>query len=216
VGVALVTAVIMTSTFGAINSNILEGPRVSFAMGRDDVFFRALGRVHVNYRTPAIAIAVQALMATALLFGTGTYVWVNARESQETRVESPEQIEDSASGSGPSSLDSRPNAEHLKETFTILTNLVVFSASLFYFLAVLAVIVLRRRRPDWPRPYRTHGYPLVPVLYLAFYTWFLWYVYQGEPLEANVGLALVALGLPAYYGWQRWAQRHPEDMRDGV
>jgi basic amino acid/polyamine antiporter, APA family len=239
-GVALVTAVIMTSTFGAINSNILEGPRVSFAMGRDDVFFRGLGRVHVNYRTPAVAIAVQALMAAGLLVATGGYVWVESRaprveseaaapaggertsniEHSTSNIESPAAGGESvtAAGSQPSTLDPRPrsNSDQLKDTFTILTNLVVFSASLFYFLAVLAVIVLRYRRPEWRRPYRTHGYPLVPLLYLAFYTWFLWYVYWGEPLEANVGLLLVALGLPAYYGWRAWARRHPEDLRDGV
>jgi APA family basic amino acid/polyamine antiporter len=223
-GVALVTAVIMTSTFGAINSNILEGPRVSFAMGRDDVFFRALGRVHVNYRTPAVAIAVQTLMATGLLVATGAYVWVQSQQANVGGVRATVVTEAAASVAAnphpstlnpqPSTLDPQPitNSKQLKDTFDILTNLVVFSASLFYFLAVLAVIVLRYRRPEWRRPYRTHGYPAVPLLYLAFYAWFLWYVYWGARLEANVGLALVILGLPAYYGWRAWAKRHPEQV----
>ncbi|HUG93786.1 MAG TPA: amino acid permease [Planctomycetaceae bacterium] len=232
VGVALVTAVIMTSTFGAINSNILEGPRVSFAMGRDDVFFRGLGRVHVNYRTPAVAIAVQALMAAGLLAATWTYVRAASEsrggDERTSHVEhQTSNIERSASDAGSTAPDSgsqlstlssqlKTNSDLLKDAFTILTNLVVFSASLFYFLAVLAVIVLRVRRPDWRRPYRAHGYPLVPLLYLAFYTVFLWYVYRDQRLEANVGLVLVALGLPAYFGWRAWAARHPEDVSDGA
>lgn len=73
-GEKLMAAGVMVSAFGAINSNMLLGPRVSFAMGRDDVFFRQLGRVHVNYRTPATAIVVQALMSSALVVAAAILV----------------------------------------------------------------------------------------------------------------------------------------------
>ncbi|MBW3541489.1 MAG: amino acid permease [Planctomycetes bacterium] len=226
VGVALISAVIMCSTFGAINSNILSGPRVSFAMGRDDVFFRSLGRVHVNYRTPAVSIVVQAAMAGVLLVATGLYVANRSAERGQTPLSAIGAEEQSTSdrqrGLTPPPRGETDGGERLRrsqalgDTFEILTNLVVFSASLFYFLAVAAVPVLRWRRPEWPRPYRTLGYPLVPFAYLVFYAWFLWQVYFANPLEANAGVLMVAAGLPAYFLWRKWAQAHPQDMRDGV
>ena len=51
--------------------------------------------------------------------------------------------------------------------------------------------------------------------YLAFYAWFLYYVYMGQPLEARVGLVLIAAGLPVYIGYRLWASRVPENMLDG-
>lgn len=183
-GVAVISAVIMCSTFGAINSNMLNGPRVSFAMGRDDVFLRVLGRVHGNYRTPAVAIVVQAVMAAVLVVASGTLVAFFEQFRERT-------------------------------IFDMLTDYVVFSASIFYMLAVLAVIVLRVKHPDWDRPYRTLGYPLVPLLYAAFYSWFLFQIYLGNSTEAQIGLGLIAAGIPFYLGWKLWAARHPERLHDG-
>jgi basic amino acid/polyamine antiporter, APA family len=68
-------------------------------------------------------------------------------------------------------------------------------------LAVLGVVILRHKRPELPRPYRTLAYPYVPFLYAAFYAWFLGEVYLGDPLQANIGLGLI---IPVYFCWQRW------------
>ncbi|MEX2285486.1 MAG: amino acid permease [Planctomycetaceae bacterium] len=179
IGGTVMSVGIMLSTFGAINSNMLLGPRVTFAMGRDDVFLRFLGRVHVNYRTPAIAIVVQAMMSISLFVASAFLVNWSA-SLRETSV------------------------------FDLLTNYVTFSASLFYLLAVAAVFVLRAKHPEWERPYRTIGYPLVPAGYIAFYLWFLYYVYAGQPLEARTGLALIAAGIPVYYIYRAWAKRNPQ------
>lgn len=181
IGLQVMTAVILCSTLGAINSNLLEGSRVSFAMGRDDVFFRALGRVHPTYRTPAVAIVVMGMMTVILVIGSASLIHY---------------------------------VERLRTTnvFEQLTGLVVFSASLFYMLAVLAVIVLRIREPRRERPFRLPGYPLVPLLYLAFYAWFLYQIHEGTPdsrFLADTGLAFVALGLPVYFAWQVWAAWRP-------
>ena len=184
VGTQLVSLSIALSALGAINSNFLLGPRISFAMGRDDIFFRPLGRVHVNYRTPATAIIVQAAMGMALIVGSAVLV---------------ERIE----------------ALKGKSVFDMLTEFVVFSASFFYVLAVAAVFVLRWKRPDWPRPYRTLGYPVVPIIYLAFYAWFLLFVFLGQPVDSLIGLGLTALGLPAYFLYRDWARRNPEVTTDG-
>ena len=88
-----------------------------------------------------------------------------------------------------------------------MTNFVIFSASIFYSLSVLAVIVLRYRSPDAERPYRTWGYPIVPLLFLAVYIWFLAQVYVGKPLESRLGLVLIALGIPAYYLYRARAKK---------
>ena len=91
--------------------------------------------------------------------------------------------------------------------FKMLTDFVIFAASLFYMLGVLAVIVLRRKLPQLDRPYRTLGYPIVPVAFLAVYCWFLPQVYRAMPFVSNAGLVLISLGVPVYFGWQSWTAR---------
>lgn len=66
-GGKLMAAGVMVSTLGAINSNLLLGPRVPFAMGRDQVFFPILGTVHARFRTPAVAILVQGSLGVVLV-----------------------------------------------------------------------------------------------------------------------------------------------------
>ena len=179
VGAGVMSAVIMCSVFGAINSNLLLGPRIAFAMGRDDVFFRQLGKVHVNYRTPAVAIVVQATMSILLVVASGILV---------------------------------EYVERFRKTsiFTLMTDYVIFSASIFYMLCVLGVIILRLRHPEWERPYKTWGYPAVPVIFLASYLWFIAEVYVAKPDEAQTGLVLIAAGLPVFYAWRWWAVRNPQ------
>ncbi len=89
-----------------------------------------------------------------------------------------------------------------RHVFDLLTNLVVFGTGIFYVLAVSGVIVLRRREPDRPRPYRTWGYPLVPLIFLGVYAWFLTVTFLEQPVESAIGLGVVASGAPAYYLWR--------------
>lgn len=67
VGAPLVAAIIMCSVFGAINSDLLGVPRISFAMGRDGLFFQRFADIHKKFRTPATAILIQALLSVALI-----------------------------------------------------------------------------------------------------------------------------------------------------
>jgi APA family basic amino acid/polyamine antiporter len=87
--------------------------------------------------------------------------------------------------------------------FDYLTNIVVFGASVFYTMAVFAVIVLRIRRPDLARPYRTLGYPITPLLFVAAYLWFLPIIFDARREESMYGLGILALGIPAYLIWNR-------------
>src|SRR5262249_8319806 len=59
-GAAAVSAAIMCSAFGALNGNLLVGPRMLFAMGEDGLAPRWLRSVHPGWGTPAAAIAVYA------------------------------------------------------------------------------------------------------------------------------------------------------------
>ena len=95
--------------------------------------------------------------------------------------------------------------ENLKQgsLFTLLTNFVVFVSNVFYALGVLAVMLLRKKMPHAVRPYRTWGYPYVPVLYLLISAWFLVQVFRSNPLESMAGVGLMAIGIPVYWLFQR-------------
>jgi len=90
-----------------------------------------------------------------------------------------------------------------KALFDLLTDYVVFSASLFYVSSVVAVFVLRKKHPEWPRPYRTWGYPWLPAAYVVFYAWFLGMVFVGNWRESVIGIGLIVLGIPVYWIWNR-------------
>jgi APA family basic amino acid/polyamine antiporter len=65
-GAAFVSALILCSIFGSLNGNVLGGARVYFAMARDGVFFKAVGRVHPRFQTPALAIVIQGIWAAVM------------------------------------------------------------------------------------------------------------------------------------------------------
>jgi APA family basic amino acid/polyamine antiporter len=72
--------------------------------------------------------------------------------------------------------------------------LILFSA-----LTVLGVIVLRVREPNLPRPYRTWGYPVTPVLFLLVSAIMIFYVVQTKPWQSLAGLGTVLAGLIVYF-----------------
>ncbi|MCG8467837.1 MAG: amino acid permease [Gemmatimonadetes bacterium] len=80
-------------------------------------------------------------------------------------------------------------------------NILVFSGftmGLNTFLAALGVFVLRRREPELERPYRAWGYPFTPIVFLALTGWTLVYLLIDRPVEAGMGLGIVATGLLIY------------------
>jgi basic amino acid/polyamine antiporter, APA family len=72
VAAKLIAATILVSMFSAANSILLTTPRVYFAMARDGLFFRSLAEIHPRFKTPAIAVVVQAAWAMVLA-ATGTF-----------------------------------------------------------------------------------------------------------------------------------------------
>jgi APA family basic amino acid/polyamine antiporter len=71
-GGALMSAIVMFSTFGALSGIILSGPRVYFSMARDGLLFRWVGDIHPTFRTPHRAIVIQAVWSS-ILVATGTF-----------------------------------------------------------------------------------------------------------------------------------------------
>jgi APA family basic amino acid/polyamine antiporter len=84
-------------------------------------------------------------------------------------------------------------------TFDQLTDMTIFSEWIFYGMTAAAVFVLRRSMPDAPRPYRTWGYPLTPLVFLACAGGLVINTLQTGPVEAAAGLVLIGLGLPVYF-----------------
>jgi APA family basic amino acid/polyamine antiporter len=66
-GGRLVAGFVLVSILGTLNATVLVGPRIAYAMALDGLFFRGVDRVHATYRTPTIAILLQALTAIAIL-----------------------------------------------------------------------------------------------------------------------------------------------------
>jgi len=83
-----------------------------------------------------------------------------------------------------------------------LYTLVIFPSWILYGMTAASVIVLRRKRPDLPRPYRVLGYPVVPVLFVFVALALLYSTLRSSPRESGIGLGLIAAGLPFYFYWK--------------
>lgn len=93
-------------------------------------------------------------------------------------------------------------------TFENLISYVVFTDWVFFGLAAAGVLILRRRLPDAPRPYRTLGYPTTPLFFTILAGWFVVNTLVEKPEQAWAGIIFLALGVPVYYHW-RGRTSHP-------
>ena len=87
----------------------------------------------------------------------------------------------------------------LSGTFDTITDYVMFASWLFYMLGAYGVIVLRKKMPDVPRPYKVWGYPYTPMIFVIFSFLFLVNTLVSDYENAAMGLLLILLGLPFYY-----------------
>jgi basic amino acid/polyamine antiporter, APA family len=84
-----------------------------------------------------------------------------------------------------------------------LYTLVIFPSWILYAMAAASVIVLRRKRPDLERPYKTIGYPFVPIVFVGVAIVLLISTLIDSPRESMLGLIVIALGVPFYVRWSR-------------
>jgi APA family basic amino acid/polyamine antiporter len=182
-GLYAISLLVMASTFISLNGNALTGPRAYFAMARDGLFPKGLCRVHPKYQTPANAVAAQGAWAMLLVaIGTTLILWT-----------APEH-----GGNIPGPVHTAWRKLNETPLYDLLYTYVIFGASIFYMLAIASVFVLRMTMPDAPRPYRTWGYPVTPVLYVAGALYLLYDMLQQKPAESFAGLGIILLGLLVY------------------
>ena len=165
---AFIALIVMISTFGATNGNILATARVTFAMAQEKRFFPIVGKVHHKFKTPGNALILHGLWTSMLVI----------------------------SGS-----------------FDTLTDMLIFVTWVFYALSALGVMVLRKKMPDAIRPYKTWGYPFVPIAFISIASFFLLitlyndisnYLNGTSPLINSLfGLALTAIGIPLYFYFKK-------------
>jgi APA family basic amino acid/polyamine antiporter len=157
-GAQLIALAIIISAFGSANASILAGARIYYAMAQDGLFFRWCAAVHPQFRTPHLALLVQATWSVLLVFLAG-----------------------------------------YEELFTYT----VFASWIFYALTAFGVIVLRRKQPNLPRPYRVLAYPWVPIVFVVAASVFILNTLIEKPVEAGWGCVLVVSGVPVYFIWRR-------------
>ena len=87
---------------------------------------------------------------------------------------------------------------------------VIFASWILYGMTAASVLVLRKKRPEMLRPYRTIGFPLVPVLFIIGACGVVFSTLVDSPRESLLGLALILGGLPFYCHWRRAARRRSQ------
>ncbi|HUS05633.1 MAG TPA: amino acid permease [Bryobacteraceae bacterium] len=88
---------------------------------------------------------------------------------------------------------------HYEQLFT----LVIFPSWILYAMATASVLVLRRTRPDVVRPYRTLGYPFVPIVFVLVAVVLIIQTFRESPRESLLGVVIILAGLPFYFYWKR-------------
>jgi APA family basic amino acid/polyamine antiporter len=97
----------------------------------------------------------------------------------------------------------------LSGSFDTITDYVIFAAWLFYMLGAYGVIILRKKMPDTPRPYKVWGYPYTPWIFIIFSLLFLINSIISDSEDAAMGTILILLGLPFYLYWKYWVKKKP-------
>jgi APA family basic amino acid/polyamine antiporter len=161
---AIVAAMIVVCTFGAINGNAMATARITYAMGKDKIFSVWTGKEHPRFQTPGNALWLHGIW-TCLFIMTGT--------------------------------------------FNQLADMFVFISWIAYGTGAAGVIILRKKMPDTLRPYKTWGYPWVPVLFIVFSGFYLittvWndvsnYLAGTQPvINSLLGIVITAAGIPLYF-----------------
>ena len=91
----------------------------------------------------------------------------------------------------------------LTGTFEQLFTYVIFGQWIFFGLCAGSVFILRKKRPDLPRPYKTFGYPVTPIIFILAAALISINTLINEIWNALAGLLIIALGVPAYFYWKR-------------
>ena len=97
----------------------------------------------------------------------------------------------------------------LSGSYGDLLDYVIFAVLIFYILTIFGLFVLRRTRPEMPRPYKAIGYPVLPAAYIVMALWICLVLLRYKPQYTWPGLILVVLGIPVYLLWKRQSAASP-------
>ena len=183
IGAAVASAAVMCSVFGALNGNLLVGPRMLYAMGEDGLAPRALGAVHPRFHTPALAILILAAWSVVLVLA-GALLTVYQGQLPVFNV-------------GDWQVDL--NLPEGKPLFDVMTDFAMFGAVIFETLAVATIFVFRWRLPNAERPYRCWGYPFVPIVYVTILALIAINMFRKQTTEALVGVNFIVVGVMVYF-----------------
>ena len=101
--------------------------------------------------------------------------------------------------------DPKTGATVYGNVYTQLLEYLIPADLIFYALMVGAVIIMRRTAPQLERPYRTFGYPIVPIIYIVMAVIVVLDLAYLAPYTAGIGSLLVLTGIPAYLIWRKSA-----------
>jgi basic amino acid/polyamine antiporter, APA family len=104
-------------------------------------------------------------------------------------------------------LNRETGATSFGNVYTQLLEYIVSADLVFYVLMVGAVIVMRRKAPEIERPYRTIGYPVVPLIYIVIAGLFIIDLAILAPSTSGIGYLLVLTGIPIYSLWKNRTER---------
>jgi APA family basic amino acid/polyamine antiporter len=102
-------------------------------------------------------------------------------------------------------IDANTGTPSYGNVYTQLLEYIIPADLVFYVLMVGAVIVMRRKKPDAERPYRTFGYPFVPLVYILIASLLIVDLVYLAPRTSGIGFVLVLTGLVVYFFWRRAA-----------
>ena len=88
-------------------------------------------------------------------------------------------------------------------TFNQLITYIIFTSWIFYGMSAGAVIILRKKKPDMDRPYKTPAYPWIPIIFIFFAIFLTINTIMEAPRDAAIGSGIILAGLPLYYYWKK-------------
>ncbi|HNY14017.1 MAG TPA: amino acid permease, partial [Bacteroidales bacterium] len=94
----------------------------------------------------------------------------------------------------------------LSGTYSDLLDYVIFAVLIFFALTILAIFILRKKRPDIPRPYKAFGYPVVPAIYIITTVIIMVILLIYKPAYTFPGLIIVLIGIPVFFIWKRYGK----------
>jgi basic amino acid/polyamine antiporter, APA family len=103
----------------------------------------------------------------------------------------------------------------LSGTYNNLLDYVIFAVLLFFTLTILAIFILRAKRPDIPRPYKAFGYPIIPGIYILTTFTIMVILLIYKPNYTFPGLGIVILGIPVFYLWRKF-NKHQANQENTV